>query len=170
MKMKMKRDYPKSIIFLDFDGCCNSYKCGSYVTSDSEHYGFDTRIINRLKKLCEKTGAKIVLTSNWRKFEDDGSYVFKTERVNNPLPKLKKELGELYFDTIPPLRHVRKPEALREWFKTNKSFTGKFVIFEDSNLEGYQFCPEFRDNLFMCKSRFGVTQRMVDDIIRRKYL
>ena len=61
-----------NILFLDFDGVCNSYNCGSYVTSDSKTYGIDEKIMPRLKEICVKGNAKIVISSNWRRYGKRG--------------------------------------------------------------------------------------------------
>ena len=83
-----------NILFLDFDGVCNSYECGSYVTSNSKTYGIDEKIMPRLKEICVKGNAKIVISSNWRRYGENDSIMVDREIFKNPLPKLEKFVGE----------------------------------------------------------------------------
>lgn len=154
----MNKEYPDYLIFLDFDGVCNCYGCGSYVTSTPEEYSFSKIIIQRLKGLCKETGARIVISSNWRRFADDGSYVFDGKRVSNPLPKLRKALGKFLFDELPKDRHVRKAEALILWLEDNPDFKGKFAILDDDIREGYAEYPQFNKNMFFCDPKFGFSE------------
>lgn len=50
------------IIFLDCDGVLTSERCNGY-------YDFDLWAVNYLRWVCAKTGAKIVMSSAWRKRE-----------------------------------------------------------------------------------------------------
>ena len=35
----------ENLIFLDFDGVCNSFECGSYLNYKNTKYGYDEKII-----------------------------------------------------------------------------------------------------------------------------
>ena len=53
----------RKVIFLDIDGVLN---CGRTPNPRKFPYVVDTRLLSRLKKLLDRTGAKIVLSSSWR--------------------------------------------------------------------------------------------------------
>jgi histidinol phosphatase-like enzyme len=51
------------VIFLDLDGVLNVY------CEDRDEFGctFHSNFVDNLKRIIEKTGAKIVISSSWRK-------------------------------------------------------------------------------------------------------
>ena len=62
------------IIFLDFDGVLNSEawwarekQCQAEYGGVWSHYDLDERAIDRLNTIVHKTGAKVVVSSTWRK-------------------------------------------------------------------------------------------------------
>ena len=59
------------LIFLDIDGVVTSCMTtpGSYMNHEPSDYGPSPDCVERLKRLCDVTNAKIVISSNWRKFE-----------------------------------------------------------------------------------------------------
>ena len=57
------------VIFLDVDGVLNDVRTKSRTAMGFQFV--DTSKILRLKKIVEKTGAKIVLSSDWRYDRDD---------------------------------------------------------------------------------------------------
>lgn len=155
------------IIFLDFDGVCTSYydDIGSYITHDPSMYGPSRSCIERLRNLCEDVGAKIIVSSNWRKFDEDGNCSFWTHpnyhiTVQNPLPKLKREIGDLIIGTIPKLRHVTKTVAIKEWFVQNSVDDDfKYVIFDDDQKEGLQDDDLLKSHFILTKSDIGLSDR-----------
>ena len=66
-----------NIVFLDIDGVLNSrnklielyYKTGK--PHSGTNYPFDEKCLENLKRLIEETNSKIVITSTWRKYEED---------------------------------------------------------------------------------------------------
>lgn len=156
----MAKPYPQALVFLDFDGVCNSLGDGSYKTSTSETYSFSRTIVDRLKSLCDECNARIVISSNWRRFEDDGYITVSGTKYRNPLPGLRKELGDYVFDTLPPDRHTSKSEALTLWFEDNPGFMGRYVILDDDYREGYSGVPRFRSRYVHCDSDYGFTEEL----------
>lgn len=132
------------IIFLDFDGCVTDYhsEYGSYLTHEPDFYGPSEICVQRLRNLCEQTGAKIVISSNWRKFDDHGeggSWKVKNMNkiVHNPLSKLYNMIGDLIIETLPKnIRYENKASAVVHWITANE-FNGKYVIFDDDPREQY---------------------------------
>lgn len=66
-----------NLIFLDVDGVLNSSRKLREVWElthkphSGVNYPFDERCMNNLKLLVEKTNSKIVVTSTWRKYEEN---------------------------------------------------------------------------------------------------
>ena len=134
------------IIFLDFDGVCTSTleTPGSYLNHSADEYGPSPGCIKRLIKLCEATNARIVISSNWRKFDDDGVWKFNNEHVRNPLPALKRLLGRYCIGSLPSTRNKTKAEVLVEWLRLcTDEDDAEFVVFDDDLSEGLQDTTEF---------------------------
>lgn len=129
------------IIFLDFDGCVNNYAetPGSYVTHLPAEYGPSPSNVQRLRSLAEDCNAKIILTTNWRKFSLTGPFSIWHQQKGdyaNPLSQLHHLLGDLIYSTLPPCRHMLKSEALKLWLEES-SFDGQYAIFDDDLRERF---------------------------------
>ena len=133
------------LIFLDFDGVCTSTleTPGSYLNHTLEEYGPSASCISRLIKLCDDTGAKVIISSNWRKFEDDGKWSFNGTAVQNPLPALKKLLGDNCIGSLPPNRHMNKSAVLLSWLDVHIHKVASFAIFDDDLSEGFQNIADY---------------------------
>lgn len=133
------------LVFLDFDGVVTNYneEFGSYITHEPDLYGPSLSCVERLRQLCEETGARIIISSNWRKFAEDGLASFWTHpsnqrTVQNPLPKLKQCLGDLIIEALPKIRHMTKSAVLEMWFNENPQYRGlKYVILDDDLAEEF---------------------------------
>lgn len=124
-------------IFLDIDGVLTA-KCetpGSYLNHDMSEYGPSPKCIDRIKKLCIETNSKIVISSNWRRFDEEGFWHYRKQiQVKNPLPYVKQLLGELVVGELIPERHITKAEAIILWFEEHGNDCN-FVIFDDDTRE-----------------------------------
>lgn len=155
-----------NLIFLDFDGVCNTYKDGSYITNPPELYGYSKPIINKLKNICEKTNSKIIISSNWRRWEKDGKWPYRGYYFQNPLPRLYEELSDLIIGTLPLDRHITKAEALILWFEDNK-VPKNWVIIDDDPTEELGITTDYniKDHYIQTKSEFGLTEEIEKKII-----
>ena len=130
-------------IFLDIDGVLTSTleTPGSYINHSPAEYGISASCIERLIKLADACNAKVVISSNWRRFPDDGVWVHSKEKqLKNPLPGLKKKLGSRYVGDLTHERHLTKSEALELWFEDSDIDWKEchFVVFDDDLREGFQ--------------------------------
>ena len=158
----------KKICFVDFDGVLTSQHeiPGSYVNFLSE-YGISPSCFDRLEEICIRTNAIVVVSSNWRRFDDDGRWSHCTfdgiHAFKNQLPKLKEMLGKRYAGTLPKDRHINKSQALILWFKQHPEFDGQFVILDDDKSEGFQDTIEYGINkhFILTDPEWGLTN---DDI------
>lgn len=154
------------IIFLDIDGCLTNFysKIGSYITHDPSHYGIseDNSII--FQKFCEDFNARIIISSNWRRYDDDFKWIYNKMFYPNPLPCVKNKFGHLIIGMLPTLRHISKSIALEMWFNEqniNKNEL-RFVIFDDDKREGYQYDYVFKRHFIKCNPEFGITQNDIE--------
>lgn len=110
------------IIFLDVDGVLNHSDCPEWVDTSEV---LDKEIIERVKRICEKAGAKIVISSTWRK-------------LDSPFRRVVREFGKLIIGTTPDLNvlsrsaHGRAQEILA-WLKVNKQLDADIVVIDDDD-------------------------------------
>ena len=154
------------VIFLDIDGCLTSMEDFSYFNPDPEKYHPSLKLINKVKALCTKTGAKVIMSTNWRKFDVDGTWKNQYGVYKNPLPETMRWFGNYCLGTLPKTRHINKSQALILWLKET-SYTGKFVIFDDDFKEQFQNTSDFgiMDMFIHINPQYGITD---DDILKAK--
>lgn len=128
-----------NLIVLDFDGVLTSIDSGThFFLMDDLAYKPCKKLVNKVKKLCDETGSKIMIASNWRKYDTDHKHFYRGIAFDNQLPKLRKMLkGYLFEQDLPNIPHTRKGECLKIWLKDNPDFTGNFVILDDADYERY---------------------------------
>ena len=170
--MRVKPKY----IFLDFDGVVTSQleTPGSYITHEANEYGPSPTCVVRLKRLCDETGAKVVISSNWRRFDDFGQCSFWTHAKNNrtvanPLPYFKKLMGKYVIGSLPKCRHITKSQALILWFEENNLTQDQidYVIFDDDLAENYHLTYDYdiKHHFVLTDAMTGLTDA---DIIKAK--
>lgn len=154
------------LLFLDFDGVLNSYSHGSYRTHTPDEYGPSHEICERIKKLCERSGAQIIISSNWRKFDIDGQYRFNENFYTNPLSKVYGLLGEHIIGTLPPYRHVTKAECLILWFEETGYMGDKWVILDDDKNENLGITSDYdiKNHYIEVDPEFGITEKIIEKI------
>lgn len=152
-------NYPEKLIVLDIDGCVTSIEDETYFNPDPAKYHPSKKIITKLKNFCNKNNVKILISSNWRKFDINGIWKNKYGTYKNPLPELKSMLGNLYFDTLSSTRHINKSIALIQWLVDNEKFNGSFVIFDDDINEQFQNTIDFKinDKFILIDNNTGIT-------------
>lgn len=163
---KMIDKYDRNnILFLDFDGVCNSFETGSYLTHEPSEYGPDPKIIKRVREICKDGNARIIISSNWRRFDKDGTYVFDGIRYKNPLGGLYSMIGDLIDGTLTVERHLTKAQALILWFEDHPDFRGRFAVVDDDPREGIQNDEFLRQNFWHTDMKHGLTESIKKEII-----
>lgn len=117
------------IIFLDIDGVLNS-RAYDRKRNWNEQTDMDETRLQFIKEIVDKTGAKIVLSSTWRKHwdrdinrcDEDGRYINKTFA----------KFGLAIYDKTPDLgiTAVRKDEVSK-WLQETDEEIESFVIIDD---------------------------------------
>lgn len=148
-------------IFLDIDGVLTSQQetPGSYINHDPEEYGLSKSCVKRLLKLADQLKAKVIVSSNWRRFTDDGTCYIATKVVKNPLPALKKALGNRYIGDLTHEPHLTKSEALELWFEdTGLDWKAcRYVVFDDDPREGFSQ-SKFKSHFILTNNETGLTE------------
>lgn len=156
------------IIFLDIDGVLNHHKF--YKVKDPNiikilelNLHLDPRSVKLLNAICEATGAKIVLSSTWRRHQ--------SLEVAREIFKRKGFEGEI-IDKTPDLTKdnpdfVRGNEILK-WIKLNEALLGndyknykEYAILDDKTF----FLYSQKDHLFLINPQTGLTQENGKEII-----
>jgi hypothetical protein len=114
------------ILFLDIDGVLNSYRScfatGNFPHKPSELEHFDMIAVGLIRKVCEETNTKIVLSSTWR--------------MNKNWVELKDTLNLPIIDRTPvhysSIRDGQRGEEVREWL-TQHPEVKQYAIVDDGN-------------------------------------
>ena len=129
---------------IDFDGVMTSClpEGGSYLVNSPKTYGYSKDCFANLMLLLLRTNSKVVISSNWRRFEPNGGWThnrgnFAGSTYYNPLPIFMHDLGDKVVGTLPLDRHITKAEALILWLEEFKNVP-QFVVFDDDSREGFQ--------------------------------
>jgi hypothetical protein len=121
------------VLFLDIDGVCN---CESTLLKAKRSDVIDPIMIGRINKITDATGAKIVISSSWRR-------IFGLSNVINKYLRPAGLSGDIIGET--PLigfklsRGVtQRGKEIRKWLEKNPSVE-RFVILDDEDdMDGLQ--------------------------------
>ena len=114
------------IIFLDFDGVLNSFRYDK-IRLPSEG-NIDKTRLPLLKEIIDKTGAKIVLTTSWRKhWNKDFSLCSDTGK---DFLKDFSQFGIEIFDKTEDFGINKRFEEITSWLNNHKDVES-FVILDD---------------------------------------
>lgn len=124
------------VIFLDIDGVLN---CKKTPNPRKFPYVVDPKLLRRFKRLLQRTGAKVVLSSTWRY---DPAGIFSA-----------KHWGIPFIDAIPDMpRRPRRDEVLA-WLKRHPK-VNRFVVIDDED-DGLDRLP-----LFQPSASTGLTDKI----------
>lgn len=160
-------------VALDFDGVMTS--ClpggGSYLANPPSSYGYSEECLSNLLQLLAKADAKVVISSNWRRYEPDGGWThyrgsFAGSTYLNPLPNFVHALGDKVVGALPTDKHITKSEALILWLEEFKTVPA-FVIFDDDLREGFQdtFDYGIYKKFILTDPKLGLTAADIDKAI-----
>lgn len=116
-------------LFLDIDGVMNSAadRFSVKLVSDAP--------FERLKKIIDATGAKIILSSSWRRGYEHGT-----------CDLLKQRLAEygLSIEDITPINNNRRGRQIQEWLMTHDydKNVDTFAILDDESFDILALYPE----------------------------
>lgn len=114
----------EKVIFLDIDGVLNS---DTTIRRTADNYVFvGSRQLKNLKNIINVTGAKVVLSSDWRYDRDNPEY-------NSDYLELKNELmryGIRFYGFTPELSSAHRGAEIDQWLKEHAEVSN-FVILDD---------------------------------------
>lgn len=112
------------VIFLDVDGVLNSYSTTRRTSGGYRFVG--SRKLKNLKRIVTKTGARVVLSSDWRYDRDDPG-------VNKDYLELRRELfryGIEFYGFTPELPGAHRGAEIEQWLSEHPEVSN-FVILDD---------------------------------------
>ena len=152
------------LIFLDIDHVLTNTNLDntSFRHFDPAKYKLSSINLNILDQMLDKTNAKIVIASNWRRFVPPyTTWEYNGKHYHSTLEPFKKMYKDYIVGMLPPDRGLTKCEALELWFEDNAWFSktrSKYAILEDDLREGYQAHPIYSKHLVLTDPRFGLTE------------
>lgn len=159
------------ICFLDIDHVLTNTELDgtSFRLFDPSKYKLSKLNLSFLDKILEKTSAKIVIASNWRKFKPPHAFwTFNGKTYNSTLEPFKKLYNDYIIGMLPLERHLSKRECLDLWFEDNPWLSktkSRYVILEDDLDEGYQENIIYAKHLVLTDYRYGLTDADADKAI-----
>jgi hypothetical protein len=130
------------VIFLDIDGVLN---CKKTRNPRGLPYVVDPKLLRRFKRLIDRTGAKVVLSSTWRY---DPAGLFSAKRQGIPFTGVTPDLP----------KRPRRDEILA-WIKDHPRVT-RYAIVDDEDDELDEL------PLFQPSAKTGLTQKIVNGAAR----
>ena len=114
------------VIFLDIDGVVNCWSTKE--RAPSKVIGVEQRLITHIKEIDDATGAKLVLSSTWRK---DWAFDLMNGKDWHYLrDEFAKQ--DLYFmDYTPSRRDSHRGEEIKEWLTSTGYDIESYVIIDD---------------------------------------
>lgn len=133
------------IIFLDFDGVM---MCGRHAFPSPLHKGFEfyPRSVENLKDLITQTGAKIVVTSTYRR-------LYKPEILKEKF--LAPYALDKHFLGVTPANQGGRGDEIRAFLESHH--IQAYVIFDDMPIQG------FGDRFFRIHSFEGITKHQIEE-------
>jgi hypothetical protein len=130
------------VIFLDIDGVLN---CDKTPNPRKFPYIVDKKLLARFKKLLDRTGAKVVLSSSWR---CDPVGVFAARHWGIP-----------FIDVCPDKPRSRRSSEVTAWLADHPDVT-RFVVIDDED-DALDDLP-----LFQPSPKTGITMEIVKGVER----
>ena len=123
------------VIFLDIDGVLNTsetYTKAFYASQRTLDYKIeiDKFRLEYLKEIVDKTEAKIVLSSSFRRFfENQNDIILPRTLKGKKVYDLFKQYGITIYD-ITPTNFNKREDQIKEWL-SNKQDIDSFIIIDD---------------------------------------
>ena len=153
-------DTPIKVLFLDIDGVLNSVK---YDRERRETDGnVDVSRLPILRRIVEETGARIVLSTTWRRHWDRDEA--KCDGIGRQLADLFAEYGLDIYDKTPWHPDGDRAEEIMRWLDTGDRYVTAFAILDDIRF-GWGELEEF---LVRTDERigYGLEESHADRVIR----
>ncbi len=140
-----------NIIFLDIDGVLNNKSTDEYAPTGC--IGIMDEKVELLRQIIDRTGAKVVLSSDWR-FEKDKNtkdYIYLTNKLNNYNIKI--------YDVTPDIKWSKRGHEILEWLNVHK--IDGWVVLDDIDFSDF-YNPEFSPHVIITDPEVGLQQSDVN--------
>lgn len=149
----------KPLVFLDFDGVCNSAEFRA-------RFGFveplEPECLFDLLSLLNQTGADVVISSSWRC--DNGWNTLEGMKENFVRAAIEagcpvgvaQRIADRFIGMTLDFCSKNRAEEIFEWLWANEH-TGPFVVLDDDK-EIFQAPEIFMDRIVFTNDRLGITQ------------
>lgn len=114
------------VIFLDIDGVVNCYDTKE--RAPSKVIGVEQRLITHIKEIVDATGAKLVLSSTWRK---DWAFDLMNGKDWHYLRDEFAKQGLQFLDYTPSRRDSHRGEEIKEWLESTEYDVESYVVIDD---------------------------------------
>ena len=154
------------VIFLDIDGVLNAdcdfggkSKHNPYVSSDdgNRYCGICRTHVKLLKKIVDRTDAKIVLTSSWKNDYNDYIRHGYFNRVGKYLYNKLRALGLSIYDTTIKYDFSggkNRGYEISQWLEDHPD-VDRWVVLDDEKFSDYDFL-KITPNLILTDSEYGL--------------
>jgi len=152
-------------LFLDFDGTMNGLETREPPSSIHKGIFLNPVLVERVNRICEATGAKVVLSCSWRhRLHDDGRPITLgdlqralaraglTAQVIGSTPDMRPP------GSAPKAVYTPRAHEIQAWIDTNKP--GRFVVLDDYT------DAAIGENFVHCDRRVGLTEEGAREAIR----
>ena len=147
-------------VFLDIDGVLNSTSRWDHLPSGEGK--IDPKALVRVRRICEETGAKIVVSSSWRGSGRENQMLARMRRLFIKHGWQQAFAHLIVVGVTPNLNpgRDRRRNEIAQWLKEHREATS-FVILDDANnMAGLS------DRLVQTRRRFGLKDRHVERAIK----
>ena len=118
------------IIFLDIDGVLNSLNYRRRMGMQYFSEIIDRQKMPLLKKIVDVTDAKIVLSTTWRKYWNEGET--QPDPAGENINRIFGEYGISVYSKTPVLENSGRAAEIKAWLRRNPYVDG-FVILDDKD-------------------------------------
>jgi SNF2 family DNA or RNA helicase len=144
------------VIMCDIDGVLNdAYTRTTYMCEGCKYDGVDKSKIDILREIVKKTGAKIVISSTWRKYRESMEYLIR-EMGPELASNIIGQTPDLGWETSKQ-RWLTRADEIDKWLSEHPDVKS-FVVLDDLRDEDLE---RFGKNFIRTSMAFGLTEEHI---------
>lgn len=128
------------VIFLDIDGVLNNY-------STKIDLRWEPSLVEILNRIIKETGAKVVLSSTWRRIESNRNIIKNDMKID--------------FIDVTPKRWKERGHEIQEWLDKNPVVERFIILDDDADM------VHLMSHLLQTDGEFGLTDEIADEAIKK---
>merc|ERR1719316_2547524 len=139
------------VVFLDIDGVLNRS------TADARYISIEEKPAANLKKLLHRSGARLVLSTSWRKYNEYISHILVNFGVLDASRPIAKE------DRTPSFANsARRDLEILRFLQQEGSAVSSWVVLDDLDLLQFPTYDRMKDHVIQVDPTMGLTSADVD--------